>query len=265
MVSLFPEIEGWHLSEENEIYDSNNLWDIIDGAADLFLEYSFVDLHIARYINKDSIEVKVEIYRHNNPLNAFGIYSQERNPEYHFIQSGVQGYIEENVLNFLDGVFYMKLSTYERGETGREALLLIAKKLDESLNQDNSFPEILSCFPEESKQLNTERYTAQNFLGYSFLNSVVTALYKDEITFTLFIVNTKRSEVADSILKKFIDAQNSKSVSRFAENKYKLEDKNNGLIDLALEKNFIYGSINCTDQTKSEKFMKKLELKLKNF
>ena len=110
--SLFPEIKGWNFTEENEVFDANNLWDVIDGAADLFLEYSFVDLQIGRYISDGGIEVKVEIYRHNNPLNAFGIYSQERNPEYHFIQVGTQGYIEESVLNFLDGVFYIKLSTY---------------------------------------------------------------------------------------------------------------------------------------------------------
>lgn len=263
--SLFPEIQGWNFSQENEVYDSNNLWDIIDGAADLFLEYSFVDLHIARYINEDSIEVKVEIYRHNNPLNAFGIYSQERNPEYQFIHVGTQGYIEENVLNFLDGVFYIKLSTYERERTGREALLLIAKKLDESLKQENSFPQILSCFPQESKLLNTEKYTARNFLGYSFLNSATTALYKEGIIFTIFIINIKTSEEADSTLKKFIDVQDDKNISRFEENAYKLEDRNNGIIDVAVEKNFIYGLINCTDQNKSKKFMQETELKLKAF
>ena len=105
--SLFPKIPGWQISEEDQVYDANNLWDIIDGAADLFLEYYFVDLHTARYINTDSIEVKVELYRHNSPVNAFGMYSQERDPGYHFIQVGVQGYIEEGVLNFLDGVYYI--------------------------------------------------------------------------------------------------------------------------------------------------------------
>ena len=67
--SLFPEIPGWNVNVENEVYDANNLWDIIDGAADLFLEYSFIDLHTARYINADSVEVRVEVYRHNSPIH----------------------------------------------------------------------------------------------------------------------------------------------------------------------------------------------------
>lgn len=69
-----------------------------------------------------------------------------------------------------------EIGTYENGEKGREALLFIAKKLDESLKQENSFPQILSCLPNESKQINTEKYTARNFLDYSFFNSAVTAL-----------------------------------------------------------------------------------------
>ena len=262
---LFPKIHGWQLSEDNDVYDSNNLWDIIDGAADLFLEYSFVDLHIGSYINQDSIEVKVEIYRHNNSLNAFGIYSQERNPDYHFIKTGTQGYIAENILNFLDGVFYVKLSTYNKGNSGQEALKIIAKQLDLSLKQDNSFPKILNCFPEESKQLNTEKYTARNFLGYSFLNSATTALYKDGNLFTLFIINLETSNEADSTLKKFINAQDSKNISYIEENVYKVDNKNNGLIVLAVEKNFIFGLINCPDQNISKKYIYETRLKLRTF
>ena len=133
------------------------------------------------------------------------------------------------------------------------------------MKQENSFPQILSCFPEESKLLNTEKYTARNFLGYSFLNSATTALYKDEITFTIFIINMKTSEEADSTLKKLADVQDDKNVFRFGENAYKLQDGNNGLIDLAVEKNFIYGLIDCTDQNKSKKFMQETELKLRAF
>lgn len=264
--SLFPELQGWKLTEENEIYDSNNLWDIIDGAADLFLEYSFLDLHVVHYLSEDSIEVKVELYRHNNSLNAFGIYSQERNPEYHFIRAGAQGYIEDNVLNFLDGVFYVKLSTYENGERGREALLFIAEKLDEFLKQENSFPHILSCLPDESKQINTEKYTARNFLGYSFFNSAVTALYKENsINFTLFIVDAKTPAAADSVLKQYIELQNIENVRGFGNNGYLLNDKNIGKITIAVVNNFIYGLINCTDQDSMAELMHEAELKLKAF
>ena len=35
--STFPEIKGWKLIVEEKVYTAENLWDVIDGAADLFL------------------------------------------------------------------------------------------------------------------------------------------------------------------------------------------------------------------------------------
>lgn len=260
--SLFPEISGWKISEDSEVYDSNNLWDLIDGAADLFLEYYFIDLHTARYINMDSVEIRVELYRHNTPINAFGMYSQERDPGYHFISIGVQGYIEDGVLNFLDGVYYIKLSTYTKGKSGMDAMTLIAKKLDESLKQENSFPKILQCFPETAKQINTEKYVAQNFLGFSFLNSVMTVSYKNDIEFTAFVVITKNPDEVNSVFKKFIDAQSKENIS-FSDNRsYDVKDQNNGQMKISVKKNFIYGLINCTDKDNAESFMKEFSQKL---
>ena len=86
--SLFPRVPGWNVSMESRVYDANDLWDIIDGAADLYLEYVFDDLHIARYTTGTHREVKAELYRHRDAENAFGIYAAERSPENNFISIG---------------------------------------------------------------------------------------------------------------------------------------------------------------------------------
>ena len=260
--SLFPKIAGWNLTVEKEVYDANNLWDIIDGAADLFLEYSFIDLHTAGYMNADSIEVKVELYRFNNSLNAFGMYSQERYPDYHFIDIGAQGYIEDGVLNFLDGVYYIKMSTYTNGKTGQDAMVLIAHKLVESLNQENSLPQVLSYFPEKSKLQNTEKYVAHNFLGYSFLNSVMTVSYKNEKEFTAFLVKMNSHSDALATVKKFLDSQAKENITQSDDNKYEVNDKMNGLMNFAVEKDCIYGLMNCADKIISKNFMQEFESKV---
>ena len=109
----FPQIGGWKLTAEGTVYTPNNLWDVIDGAADLFLEYGFVDLQIARYQQTADLEIKVELYRHKSAVDAFGMYSQERYPDYHFIDLGTQGYVEKGALNFLCGEYYVKISTVQ--------------------------------------------------------------------------------------------------------------------------------------------------------
>ncbi len=256
----FPQIPGWKLDLSNQVYDPNNLWDIIDGAADLFLEYSFVDLHIARYLNSDSVEVKVELYRHKTSLEAFGMYSQERDPDYKFIEVGAQGYTQEGILNFTTGVYYLKLSTFAAGEKGEKALLMIAESMNGFLKQKNGIPEIFKLFPPERKILNAEQYVARNFLSYSFLSSASTALYKpDDNQFKAFIIELKNYGEAKSVLDQFLKTAGSGKIDNAAPGRYDFTDPNNGNILIGIKGKFLYGTINCASKSFGTDLLNKLE------
>ena len=41
---LFPEVQGWKMKIDERVYNSGNLWELIDGAADIFLSYYFQNL-----------------------------------------------------------------------------------------------------------------------------------------------------------------------------------------------------------------------------
>lgn len=260
--ALFPVVPDWQLTPEAQVYDSNNLWDLIDGAADLFLEYSFVDLHLARYKGLNDIEIRAELYKHATSLDAFGIYSQERDPGYKYIKIGVQGYIEEGVLNFLDGIYYVKLSTLQKGNAAQDALMLIAQKLDEHLKQDNAFPQVLNYFPQELKVQNTEKYILRNYLGYSFLKSVITVQYDAKAPFTAFVINAGTNENASTVLGQFLEAVNNSKPVKLAGNHYQINEQQLGMIDIDLQGQFLYGSINCNDKTKKDDLLVKIKILL---
>ena len=262
--SLFPEIPGWKTTQEDPVYDANNLWDIIDGAADLFLEYSFIDLHIARYLSDDSIEVKAELYRHSSEVNAFGIYSQERDPGYSFIKIGVQGYLQQGVLNFLTGVYYIKLSTFQTGNRAQEALLIIARKLDEHLMQNNSFPQILNKFPLEGKLPNTEQYASRNFLGYSTLSNAYTAVYKDSLLFKVLIIETDGVEQAEKMLSEFKKALPKEATIKVDGGRSEIRGTPIGLIELQRTNRFISGVLNCPINKIRNRYLKKVSADLSN-
>ena len=101
--SLFPEMPGWKKPDAIQVFIPDNLYDYINGAADLYLTYDFKELQVAEYVRDDKASVIIEIYRHGSPTNAFGIYSQERLTNADFLDIGSQGYYEEKVLNFLSG------------------------------------------------------------------------------------------------------------------------------------------------------------------
>lgn len=260
--SLFPQITGWNLTVEEKVYDANNLWDLIDGAADLYLEYAFVELRFARYLNADRTEVKAEIYKHGSLLDAFGMYSQERDPGYHYVNAGAQGYLEEGVLNFLDGNYYIKLSTLQKGETAQKALLMIAQKLNENLKQDDSLPAELSLFPADKKQINTEKYISQNFMGHSFLKSVLTANYEGKTPFTAFIINAGTHENAVKALKDFVAAENKEGAVQSDAEKYFVKDSQDRLVEISVIKNLLYGTIGLNEKETRNEFLEKMKSKL---
>jgi len=56
----FPEMAGWKQSGEIQIFSRANLYDYINGGADLYLKYDFQELKVADYVNdrKASVPLK---------------------------------------------------------------------------------------------------------------------------------------------------------------------------------------------------------------
>jgi hypothetical protein len=247
---LFPEIKGWKLIVEETVYTPNNLWDVIDGAADLFLEYNFVDLHIGRYQKSANLEIKVELYRHQSAVDAFGMYSQERYPDYHFIDLGTQAYIAKGALNFICGEFYIKLSTVQSEKASQDGLMTIGESLEKHLKRAKAWPSLIAAFPTQGKQPNTEQYVARNFLGYSFLNNVFTASYNDGGALKAFIIRLGSPDEASKTIDTYLAAvpKEGNSNSKTESGRYCVRDPHNGIVSFVLNENTIYGVIGAEDK-----------------
>jgi hypothetical protein len=258
---VFPTIEGWTLTKGDIVYTRSNLYELIDGAADLFFSYGFVDLHTARYTGVDGSTVRVEVYRNNSRDNTFGIYSAERYPDYCFISVGTQGYVEDGVLNFFGGLYYVKITTQKSGEAGRAAMSLIARKVDKALEGEKPWPPALALFPQEGKVSNAEGYIAENFLGYKFLRSVFTAEYDRGARYRLFIIVLNSADEARGMGKRYFEAINEGSAA-VVEGIHIVNDPNNGPIGLLLEDGYVCGVVNCADDRVRETALREVQMRL---
>jgi Family of unknown function (DUF6599) len=258
--SFFPEIEGWRLTVTERVYGPSDLWDIIDGAADTYLGYSFLDLHLADYENDEGINVRVELYRHTSFDNSFGIYTAERSPDYHFIDIGSQGYIEQGVLNFLCGYYYVKMTCLNQGDKVQNSLIEIARNIDKNLKQDKNWPEILQLFP-PGKLLNSERYFSENFLGLEFLHSAFTADYsREDGDFQVFIIRKENPIEAREMLREYLAF--TKQDLEISDGQFKIHDPYNGDIDIILKGNTMAGIVNCEVESTRTEFLEILKEKL---
>lgn len=255
---IFPEVAGWKRSVEIQTFSPKTLYEYIDGAADLYLMYDFEELKVAEYQNEKKASVTVDVYFHKTPIHAFGIYSQERLPNANSINVGAQGYIENNVLNFLTGPYYVKISSYSTGAEDQEILLTFAKKVAESLGEKGSLPSVLSSFPEEGKKRNSEKFINKNFMGYSFLHSAFTADYELSGTkFKLFFIESDPNECKDMI-QKYLQ-QTGNPAKGVVEGHYMLSDPYNGKIDLYWKGRNIWGIVNVSDASLRSKYLKLFE------
>ena len=201
----FPEVSGWRQSGEPQTFTPQTLYEYINGAADLYLMYDFQELKVAEYQNDKKASITVEVYRHQTPTHAFGIYSQERLPSANFIEIGTQGYIENNVFNFLTGPYYVKVSRYNTGAEDQVVLLAFAKTISENLGEKGTLPSVLTTFPAEGKIKNSEKFIAQNFLGYSFFYSAFTADYElSDKKFKLFIIEGTDKNECKTMIQKYL-------------------------------------------------------------
>ncbi|MBN1415422.1 MAG: hypothetical protein JW973_10000 [Bacteroidales bacterium] len=252
---LFPEIPGWKLRVDPMVYSPDNLWEIIDGAAELYLDYDFLDLHLATYTGSPDREVRVELYHHATPENAYGIYTAERMPDYHFIEMGIQGYTGPGILHFFTGNYYIKIVSAGNIDVDEESLITIAGKISSSLNQTVSWPAETGFFPEEGKIYMSDAYIASNFMGYSFFHSAFTATYTANGEFTLFIMHGEAGE-AEAMLKKYVGLMKEDKIEQRGDI-FIVQDIFNGRIYLSCKADYLVGVMNAGDETVALEYIRK--------
>jgi hypothetical protein len=255
----FPEITGWKQSGEVQTYTPKTLYEYINGAADLYLMYDFQELKVAEYQNDKKASITVEVYRHQTPTHAFGIYSQEHLPSANFIEIGTQGYIENNVFNFLTGPYYVKISSYNTGAEDQGVLFAFAKTVSENLGEKGTPPSILTTFPAEGKIKNSEKFIAQNFLGYSFFYSAFTADYElSDKKFKLFIIEGTDNNECKTMIEKYLQSIKSPR-KEVTEGRYIFSDPYHGEIELHWKGRYLWGILNINDQSLRSKYLKLFE------
>ena len=258
-LSPFLEISGWKQSGEIQIFSPRNLYDYIDGGAELYLKYDFQELMVAEYLNDKKASVTVEIYRHRTPTHAFGIYSQERLANAKYIDIGAQGYSEENILNFVMGNYYVKMNSFKTGPEDQEVLPIFAKKVVENLGEKGSLPSILSSFPQEGRKENSEKFIAKNFLGYSFLHSGFTADYElSGKKFKLFVIEGGDQNDCRNMIQEYLQRTGDLR-KRIEEGRFMLKDPYHGEMDFYWEGQYIWGALNLDEPAIRSKYLKLFE------
>jgi hypothetical protein len=256
---VFPEMDGWEQDGNPQIFSSRTLYEYINGAADLYLAYEFQDLNVAEYKGAGKAAVTVEVYRHGDSTQAFGIYSQERLANARFLDIGAQGYQEPNVLIFVAGPYYVKISGYSTGADDERIMLAFGRKMEGMLGGKAPLPKILSSFPQEGLKKNTEKFVSKEFLGYSYLHSGYTVDYEvGGKKFKIFAIEGKDAVDCRGMMEKYLK-QTGNEGKTASEGVYRVKDRYHGDVALFWKGKVIWGILDLDDPELQPKVLRSIE------
>ncbi|MBN2202028.1 hypothetical protein JW777_08760 [bacterium] len=179
---LFPSPgfeKGWNWDGRPRHFTPQNLYEAINGEADLYIGYGIQEFGTLLYYwgsPSDTFFV-VDIYDMGTPLNAFGVYSNLRHPEYRFEDIGDEGFVHDYGMKFYKGRFLVDVKLGDFSEKCRRAALIVARETERRIRSARKRPALLELLPGERQVSHTLRYVRREMLNQGFLPGGLEARY----------------------------------------------------------------------------------------
>ena len=202
LLELMPrpgQLKGWEPSEKPYYAKGEELFQLIDGGAEIYLEYGFSQAVIRGFKNKSNKSFNLEIYEMKNPSAVYGIYTFKTGETGKEIKVGNQGLLEDYYLNFWKGNYLVTIIGFDSEKETQNELINAAEVVAAKIKIRGQAPSLLKILPEayENKiNRNGITYIRGNlalFNQYEFdtadifgIKEGLVAQYED---FTLFLFN----------------------------------------------------------------------------
>ena len=87
---------GWALEGPIKKYTGEDLFEYINGEAELYLQFGFKILTAGLYLKEgnEKLGITADVYEMGSDLEAFGIYANYRKPEAESIKAGTEGFCQ---------------------------------------------------------------------------------------------------------------------------------------------------------------------------
>ena len=166
------------MNERVTLYNSDTLFDHIDGEAELYFPYGFDMLATVTYLNKKNPEVwvVVDVYRMGSLLDAFGIYSNYRKADAVGTVIGAEGFVSPSQMMFYQDRYFVRVQVTGAERLEQDLFFACGRTVSRNLPPNAGRPgelEVLAGIP--GVVTKSERYLGQSLLGYAFFRRGIIA------------------------------------------------------------------------------------------
>ena len=176
---------GLKKTDSPKTYNRENLFDYLDGGAELYLAYDFQKLIVQKYLfSQDAFAQKktltVEIFQMSSSFDAYGLFSLDQDgEELNIEQKALYGY---GLLKLWKDNYFIRILNTEGTDELKGMTIKMGKEISEKIKNKGELPQLLSFLPENGFVPTSFRYfhkfTVLNYL-YFLANKNILNLFEE--------------------------------------------------------------------------------------
>ena len=146
--SLVPaNAAGFEASAPGRAYDRATIFDYMDGAGEVYLQYAYRTLFVRELSRKDQPGITAQVFDMGRPEDAFGIFSLEREDDDAGI--GQESEYGGGLLRFWKGRYFVSVFAEIETPEAREAVFAIGRAVAAAIRETGARPAAVEALPPE--------------------------------------------------------------------------------------------------------------------
>lgn len=187
-----------------EQFNSENLYNKINGKAELYLSAGFVELKCQRFslVNQPDMWIEAYIYQMEDPSKAFSVYSAQRREDGQPIQITPYSYRTPNAVFLTHGNFYVEIVSSIISESVGQIAQQIATQWVNHTKIDSTSTQIteIDLFPKDNLIKDSIMLLSENVFGYDRFKNIFIGTYQFGINqVTAFISKQETTQDAQEL------------------------------------------------------------------
>jgi hypothetical protein len=173
-------MDGWQIADGPTEYDSEGLFEYLNGGAPLYLDFGFQGMvHVRYQLGDDPLSsVTLDVYDMGSDLGAFGLYRSGRPPGAEVRDWGAEGYRSGTVTAAWKGGVSIQVQADDDQPELIEVMESLVAQVTKSVAGGTSLPQIIGLLPSDGLVPWSERLVAKDLMSHAFLPGGVLATYQ---------------------------------------------------------------------------------------
>ena len=172
---LPPEIQGWKAAGQDRFFDSETIFDYLDGGGEVYRSYNIKLLLSRRYEREGAPAIIADLFDMGSAADAFGVFSHDLDGEPAWV--GRDSNYKAGLLSFWKGRFFVSLYAEEETEETRRAVLDMGRLASAAIKEDGQKPGLLKLVPEAfAAEGRLQYFHTHPILNYHFFVSAENVL-----------------------------------------------------------------------------------------